>query len=465
MNLQFDDTIVALASAPGSGAAGLIRVSGTDILPCISKCFDSSSDWQKCRYASRHTGTLKLAGSPELLTGALYYWPTARSFTGQPLAEFHTLSAPPLLESAIENLSAHGARLARPGEFTLRAFLAGRVDLVQAEAVLGVIDAEDHTELNLALSQLAGGVSKHIEQARLNLLELLAELEAGLDFVEEDIEFIDRVTLATRLREIRTFCEQLHADSSDRMESTGQLSVVLAGLPNAGKSTLYNSLVGDTQAALVSEIEGTTRDYLVTHVNWDGQSIQLIDTAGMESADNDISASAQKYRQQQISRADLVIWCSATDLKAELKDTDRLQFEQLSKTQNVISVKTKSDLSPALPQASHSVGHDFAEYDVVLSAARGAGLAALKKLVLTRITEYRRGSRLLIGSTASRCRESLRFAAQSLQAAEQAATSQSGEELVAIEIREALQNLGQIVGQVYTDDILDRIFSKFCIGK
>jgi len=460
MNLQFDDTIVALASAPGSGAAGIIRISGTEILSCLSACFESSSAWQDSRTAVRHTGQLKLTGSALKLPGALYYWPTARSFTGQPLAEFHTISAPPLLESAIEYLAAHGARMARPGEFTLRAFLAGRVDLVQAEAILGVIDAYDHEELNLALSQLAGGVSTRIGQARMDLLELLSELEAGLDFVEEDIEFIDRETLVSRLQQIRTFCEQLYEDSSQRMESTGNLSLVLAGLPNAGKSTLYNALIGDTQAALVSDEEGTTRDYLVTHLNWDGQPLQLIDTAGMESGAHEISVSAQNFRQQRVTQADLVVWCTAADLKPEWENLDRVQREQLSASQNVLLIKTKSDLSPALSASDRT--H---KYDVELSAFDGAGLETLKRQILARLSEYRRGSKLLIGSTASRCRESLRSAGHSLQAAEEAASLKLGEELVAIEIREALQHLGHIVGQVYTDDILDRIFSKFCIGK
>jgi len=460
MNLQFDDTIVALAAAPGSGAAGIIRISGTEIVPCLSACFESTSTWQDAQSAIRHAGQLKLAGSTLSLPGALYYWPTARSFTGQPLAEFHAISAPPLLEAAIENLAANGARMARPGEFTLRAFLAGRVDLVQAEAILGVIDAYDHEELNLALSQLAGGVSTRIGEARMNLLELLSELEAGLDFAEEDIEFIDRETLVSRLHQIRTFCEQLYEDSSQRMESTGHLSLVLAGLPNAGKSTLYNTLVGDAQAALVSDMEGTTRDYLVTQLNWEGQPIQLIDTAGLESGGHEISVSAQDFRQQQVAQADLVIWCTASDIKSEWQDNDRLQREQISETQNVMIVKTKSDLSPALTESDR-----LQEYDVELSATEGAGLDTLQQLILSRLTEYRRGSKLLIGSTASRCRESLRSAGHALQAAEEAASLRLGEELVAIEIREALQHLGHIVGQVYTDDILDRIFSKFCIGK
>ena len=460
MNLQFDDTIVALASAPGSGAAGIIRISGTEILSCLSACFESSAEWQKCDRPLRHPGQIKLMGTDLCLPGALYYWPTSRSFTGQPLAEFHTISAPPLLESAIENLASHGARMARPGEFTLRAFLAGRVDLMQAEAILGVIDAYDHEELNLALSQLAGGVSTRIGQARMHLLELLSELEAGLDFVEEDIEFIDRHSLVAQLHEIRTFCEQLYHDSSERMESTGALSLVLAGLPNAGKSTLYNALAGDTQAALVSEVAGTTRDYLVTELNWDGQTIQLIDTAGIESEEHEISVSAQKFRQQKVAQADLVVWCQAADLKPEWEENNQLQREQLSDFRNILVVKTKSDLSPTLTTDSQS-----SKIDVELSAAEGVGLDTLRNLILSQLTEYHRGSKLLIGSTASRCRESLRSAGLSLQAAEEAASMQLGEELVAIEIREALQHLGHIVGQVYTDDILDRIFSKFCIGK
>lgn len=460
MNLQFDDTIVALASAPGSGSAGIIRISGTDILSCLSHCFESQVDWQNCKQSQRHPGQIKLVETDLCLPGALYYWPTARSFTGQPLAEFHTISAPPLLESAIENLAAHGARMARPGEFTLRAFLAGRVDLVQAEAVLGVIDAHDHEELNLALSQLAGGVSTRIGQARVRLLELLSDLEAGLDFVEEDIEFIDRHSLVAQVREIRTFCERLYQDSSQRMESTGALSLVLAGLPNAGKSTLYNALAGDAQAALVSDVEGTTRDYLVTELNWDGQSIQLIDTAGIESEQHEISVSAQNFREQKVVQADLVVWCQAADLKPEWKAENEWQRGQLSEDQSVLVVKTKSDLSPALPEDSGGT-----TFELEISAVEGREVEKLQELILSRLTETRRGSKLLIGSTASRCRESLRSAGLSLQAAEEAAESQMGEELVAIEIREALQYLGQIVGQVYTDDILDRIFSKFCIGK
>src|SRR5690606_6527289 len=160
--------------------------------------------------------------------------------------------------------------------------------------------------------------------------------------------FIDRNTLVNRLRKIREFCEQLYLDSSERMESTGSLSLVLAGLPNAGKSTLYNALVGDKQAALVSDMEGTTRDYLVTSLNWQGQPMLSIETAGLEAGLLEISISAQQFRQQQMTQADLVIWCTAADLRPELHSIDHAQRAQLSESQHVLTVLTKSDLSPAL---------------------------------------------------------------------------------------------------------------------
>ena len=189
---QPDDTIAALASPPGAAARGLIRLSGHGCREVLETCFSAAQpeQWRTARQATRFTGTLQLAGISRQIPAAVCLWPGRRSYTGEPAAELHLPGSPPLLEAVLSQLHTAGARPARPGEYTLRAFLAGRIDLVQAEAVLGVIDAADESELQQALRQLAGGLSAPVTELRSRLLNLLADLEAGLDFVEEDIENI-----------------------------------------------------------------------------------------------------------------------------------------------------------------------------------------------------------------------------------------------------------------------------------
>ena len=200
-----------------------------------------------------------------------------------------------------------------PGEFTLRAFLAGRLDLLQAEAVLGVIDAEDHAQLQTALEQLAGGLSGRIGELREQLLLHLADLEAGLDFVDEDLDFVSRDILRERLEEGIARLDTLIAQAERRMTLSGRRQVVLAGLPNAGKSTLFNALAGRA-AAIVSPMRGTTRDVLSAEVGLDGVVITLWDTAGWDDPASAIDAAAGDVRLDRLERADLVIWCTAADL-------------------------------------------------------------------------------------------------------------------------------------------------------
>jgi tRNA modification GTPase len=390
---------------------------------------------------------------------AVLFWPTGRSYTGQPLAELHTVGSPPLLDEALAKLYRHGVRPARPGEFTLRAFLAGRLDLIEAEAVLGVIDAQDHQELETALKQLGGGLSGQIAEVRSDLLDLLAELEAGLDFVEEDIEFVERGDLIYRLGAAHSTISRLSAQAETRMLSTGRWRVVLAGLPNAGKSCLFNALVGE-EAAIVSDVKGTTRDVLLAAVDWDGASVELIDTAGWEASPSELMRQADVLRSQQSAEADLILLCIARDATPE-ESTWSLQLLQEINQEGkpAIVVETKADL----PEISNSSGAK--PQSVGVSAITGHGLEELKAAIALRLSENSRGVRQLIGTTAARCRESLTSAAESLEHALSAATQLAGDELIAVELHQSLDHLGQILGTVFTDDILDRIFSKFCIGK
>ncbi|MCA9025143.1 MAG: 50S ribosome-binding GTPase [Planctomycetaceae bacterium] len=369
------------------------------------------------------------------------------------------VGSPPLLEAVLQQLFAHGARPAQRGEFTLRAFLAGRIDLMQAEAVLGVIEATDQQQLKTALDQLGGGLSQRIAALHEELLLHLADLEAGLDFIEEDIEFVSREQLSTRLQSGRELLSGLISQSSTRMQSTGRHKVVLAGLPNAGKSTLLNAL-SDQEAAIVSQTAGTTRDYLCVPLDWNGLAIELIDTAGWDRTDGpdeekSIAQDADHLRDGQWKRADLILWCTAADVsRADTELDASLREECRQAIHPLIRLTTKSDLPDTIS------GEDT----IPVSAATGKGLNDVRTAVTTQLQLTDCGNQIL-GTTAARCLDSLRGAHDALSRAQDAAAAKLGDELIAVELREAIDHLGLIAGRVFTDDILDRIFSRFCIGK
>jgi tRNA modification GTPase len=473
MDLVLDETIAALASPPGGGARGIVRLSGPQVRTVLTGWFEPADArrWLDARTAAVHPGQLALPGSRGVRVPVqVFLWPTERSYTGQPLAELHLPGSPPLLETILSETHRRGARPARPGEFTLRAFLAGRLDLLQAEAVLGVIDAHDHRELQTALAQLAGGLSGRLSALRRDLLELLADLEAGLDFIEEDIEFVTRCELVARVALARRFVDDLLQQSTDRMQSRGRPRVVLAGLPNAGKSTLFNRLTG-REAALVSEQQGTTRDFLVAQVDWQGLSFDLVDTAGWEDGATNIAGDAQRHRAEQLQQADVLLWCSAVNLEPDERDTDEQLFTLASRqSRSVLRVFTQWDrVDPARWAGCVASADDIdlpRQIVPEISAVTGEGLGDLAEILRQNLASSGGAARQWLGMTAARCRESLEAVSAALTRAETAVESMFlGDELIAVDIREALEHLGVILGVVYTDDILDRVFSKFCIGK
>ena len=469
IDLSVDQPIAALASPPGGSARGIVRISGNQIKNVLAGWFDPQNidAWNSTRSASSHPGTIHLTGDtrPMTIPVQVLLWPNRRSYTGQPLIELHLPGSPCLLEAVLNEVYRHGARPARPGEFTLRAFLAGKLDLLQAEAVLGVIDAHDQAELETALAQLAGGISAHLSSLRRDLLELLADLEAGLDFIEEDIEFVSRQDVIDRLSQSRKIVDGLLRQTVERMQSRVRPQVVLAGLPNAGKSTLFNKLAG-SNSALVSPDRGTTRDFLTRTVNWNGLSFDLVDTAGWEHDARGIAADAQQQRIAQLNRADLVIWCSSAALnETERRFDDELLIRQLEKSSSIIRLLTKSDLV-SLP-ADENNESMIEQVDFVrISAIADAGLVDLEAALRQYFGKSHGRSSQWLGMTSARCRETLDLLANALERCERAARVPTvGDELIAVDLRDALDHLGVILGVIYTDDILDRVFSKFCIGK
>lgn len=456
-----EETIAALATAAGSAARGVVRVSGPAAVTCTSRLFrPSAAPLESLTRATVVGGELELGGPLGPVPCELYVWPTTHSYTREPLVELHLPGSIPLLQAALVAVCAAGARLARPGEFTLRAFLAGRLDLTQAEAVLGVIQAQDDRELQIALGQLAGGLNRPLQQLREDLLNLLAHLEAGLDFVEEDIEFISRDELCRSLRNAQNTIEDLVRRMQARTTRQGAYRVVLRGWPNVGKSSLFNALLGQA-AALVADQPGTTRDYLAGTLALEGMMCELIDTAGVTPA-SALSADPLRNAMQaatsgQAAGAHLEIFC--IDASRPLNAWERQQLLPRESPPPLV-VWTKADrFDPSTSQGREPVPA------LMTSSRTGQGLDRLRDAIRGELVRRVADAAGMVGATSVRCRTSLHEALESLRRALQLLADGGSEELLAAELRETLDALSRVVGAIYTDDILDRIFRRFCIGK
>ncbi len=472
MLVDLNDTIVALASSPGASARGIIRISGSQCAELIASVFVPAPDalaWRESRVPRRWLGRIHLPTADVSFDAALSFWPTGRSYTGQVMGEFHLIGCEPLLDALLAELCQLGARMAQRGEFTLRAFLSGRIDLVQAEAVLGVIEAADHEELQKALNQLGGSVTERLRALRTDLIALLGDLEAGLDFVEEDIEFVTNEEIQRRLEHAASVVSQLLQDSAARLPSGYKRRIVLAGLPNAGKSTLFNALVGEDKA-IVSPIPGTTRDYVSATMMLDQIPVELIDTAGWETTTDSIMTTAQQHRNEQVSSADLVLWCRSATLSSDDQQLDTVRLAELMASgTSVLLLETRIDLLPEGTTSSETTSAHNLPFDTVaahrVSVKSGEGMLPLRNLLKQRLKDSGAARSELLASTVVRCRDSLHRTVECLERALHATQSRAGHELVSMEIREAQYELATIVGEVYTDDMLDHIFSNFCIGK
>ncbi|MCI0333817.1 MAG: 50S ribosome-binding GTPase [Planctomycetes bacterium] len=477
MSYHPDDTICAIGTATGGAARGMVRVSGPNAIDVIARLFETAdgtllnSIASPIALAGRATIRLGDDSLHELPCDAML-WPTARSYTREPVVELHTLGSPPLVEALLAAVCRAGARLAEPGEFTLRAFLAGRIDLTQAEAVLGVIDARGNNELDAALAQLAGGLARPLQQLREDLLQLLAELEAGLDFVDEDIEFISTEELLARLTSAEKLLAEVAQQMTSRSTAGPAMRVALVGPPNAGKSSLFNAIVarrkkrGDigrqpSSAAIVSAQRGTTRDYLTAIIELDGMQCELIDTAGVDDASHgtsgwsEIDSTAQALARARGDEATVRLYC--------VDSTTNESRPTLDVTPRDIFVLTKIDCARH-PVQSPDLVNDVAV--IATSSHSGQGLDELcAKIRELLASEMAANQGQIVAATADRCRESIRLAVAALNRATEIVTGNGGDELVASELRIALAELGKVVGAVYTDDLLDRIFSTFCIGK
>jgi tRNA modification GTPase len=441
-----NDTIAAVATPPGPAARGIVRLSGPRAWAIGLDGFRPGSEWAPPRYAEMRSGHLSIDGVRPLVPAMVALWPAPKTYTGQDITEIHLVGCLPFLDRLLAHCLARGARHAEPGEFTLRAFLSGRIDLTRAEAVLGVIEAANQAQLDAALQQLAGGLSGPILAMRDRLLDIAAELEANLDFSEEsDVLPVARAALADELARLASDLAGLARRLDERGRPEGYPRAVLVGPPNAGKSRLFNAMLGRDRA-IVSDQAGTTRDYLTGLCDCDGLVVELVDTAGIEAARDEVEEMAQGHCALQVERADLLLDCWPAgwgDRPVEPGGDGR-----------IIRVATRCD--EAAPAA---VGDAIST-----SAATGLGLDRLRSAIAGALRAGASEGDLPAG-TAARCRGSIVRAGEALQSASVSLATAWGDELVAFDVRLAAEELGKVVGAVVTDDILDRIFRRFCIGK
>jgi tRNA modification GTPase len=451
------DTIVAVATPPGRGGIGVVRVSGPDTSRIAAELTDRAAPFEPrhATFTRIVDPTADSGGRPiDQVVATLFVAP--HSYTGEDVLEISAHGSPVLLQRIVELAMSAGARLAEPGEFTLRAYLNGRMDLVQAEAVADLVDAVTPLQARVAMDQLEGTLTEAIGRIDATLFDLSARLEASLDFPDEGFHFITRDQAGEQLRHIRDDVVSLAGQGrAGRVVREGRM-VVIAGKPNAGKSSLFNALIGAARA-IVTDIPGTTRDVLTERVDVNGLALTLVDTAGLRDSTDAIEAEGVERARhaQQVAALSLLV----LDLSAPLTHEDRRLIEEASGPRVIVG--SKADLTRKWTAESLNLP---AEDIVAVSALTGAGLDLLRERVagvLCELDDLRDTPRISNIRHLALLDESL----AALRRAEQALAEGATEELVLVDLGAARRALEEITGRRSPDDLLAHIFSRFCVGK
>jgi tRNA modification GTPase len=483
---SLDDTICAVATPRGEGGVGIVRVSGSQALHVASlilrlrsgKSLAEIKPYQLClgqfvwNPVAREETTPGIASTSVLDEVLVVTMRSPRSYTGEDVVEVHAHGGPVIVTAICEALTQAGARLAEPGEFTKRGFLNGRLDLTQAEGVLDTIRANSLQSLKMAQEHLQGQLSRIIRDQRDRLLKVVAHLEAGLDFVEDDIQFIDHNELKNTIQVVRGEIVKLSESAEEGRMIREGIRTVIVGRPNVGKSSLLNAILGNNRA-IVSKIPGTTRDVLEEAIMVDGVMIRLFDTAGLRETTDELENEGMSRAQQAIDAADVLVL--AFDKSSSLNENDVSFIEKYYQKPGVM-VLNKCDLPAtySLETLQQTVNHitktlggslEGRKQYLEVSALTGEGIEdvkmAIKNLAVGR--QYEAGDSVRVSRL--RHKTLLLNADTALQNALAAMDETRSAECVALELRIALNALGEIVGVITNEDILDQIFQEFCIGK
>lgn len=438
-----NDTIAAIATAPGVGGIAVVRLSGDEALPIALRHL--AVDHLRPRHAT-------YCRFDELDDVVATYFPCG--YTGEPTVELSCHGSLFVQQALLQCLLDDGARLADPGEYTMRAFLNGRLDLSQAEAVADLVDAVTPAQHRLAVSQLRGGYASRLKELRQQLLDLTALLELELDFSQEDVEFADRTQLRQLLSTLRSHLSSLIGSFQLGNALKQGVPVAITGSPNVGKSTLLNALLQDDRA-IVSSIPGTTRDTVEGMLNIGGITFRLIDTAGLRESSDEVELQGIERSKKAVAEATVVV-----DVRDASLDADPLSGTDHHDGKQHIRVLNKCDLMPAVLSLDGRQCGDTRF--VVLSAKTGMGVENLKQALVHSVDPHD-ADRVLLSNV--RHRDALLRVDEALSHVSQGLDSDIPADLVAVDLRDALYHLGTITGDVTSDDLLHNIFSRFCIGK
>lgn len=458
------EPIAAIATPVGEGGISVIRVSGRNTIKTVNKAF-TGSDLTDQETHTAHYGNIVDENDKDIDEVLATIFHSPKSYTGEETVEVSCHGGVLVTQKVLETLLELGIRGAEPGEFTRRAFLNGKMDLSRAEAVADLIHAKSSKAIDAAHQQLEGQLGEHIQQFRQQIIDATAMVELELDFGEEDVEFADKQQLRKLLQELNDEIDSLLATyETGRLVKHG-VKTVFIGQPNAGKSTLLNTLSGKDRA-IVTDIAGTTRDTIDIDWSYDGLLFTLTDTAGLRATEDVIEAKGVKRSQEAFKNADLVLYLK--DLSQPLTEKERKDISEIQQNGNetpFILIGTKNDIAVSVEDESAGRQTGRIDYDLKISALKDEKIQPLKKLMKQRAMENKQhdDSGLLV--TSSRHRDALKKSQDHVQSALKALNDGMTGDFLSIDLRAALNELGTITGEITNEDVLDSIFSRFCIGK
>ncbi len=453
------DTIIALATPPGIGAISIIRISGKNAISISDKLFFKKNKKKLSTHKSHtvHLGKIK-NNENEIDEVLLTIFKTPHSYTGENIIEISCHGSIYIQQQIIDLYVQNGVRVADPGEFTLRAFLNGKMDLNQAEAVADLISSENEGAHRLAIQQMKKEFSSDLKKLRKELLDFVSLIELELDFSEEDVEFADRNKFNSLIKKIKLELKLLIDSFKSGNVLKNGVSVAIVGKPNAGKSSLMNALAKDNKA-IVSDIPGTTRDSIETSINIKGVKFRFIDTAGLRKTNDLIESKGIEKTREQISKANILIYLfdindiDESEIKKTLSDFDR---EDLT----VLLVRNKIDLKTKKTELLNNIRKMGI---IEISALETSSVDLIKNKLISNINIINTHTNTVISN--SRHLNALNNALNSLIDVETGIENNLSSDLLSIDIRKCIDSIGEITGEVTNDDILGNIFANFCIGK